>query len=161
MPNEGIELRRSDRDDPLFIELTAELDADLWRRYPSTQEAYAAGNAIAAGASVVLCLDAGKAAGCGCFRELREGMVELKRMFVRPEYRGRGIASSILRELEAWAAEGGARRMILETGLGQPEAIGLYEKRGYSRIENFGAYAGNAESVCMAKPLEREGEERL
>jgi putative acetyltransferase len=153
-------LERTERDDPRFISLVAELDADLWKRYPSTQGGYSAGNAIAAGASVVICLEAGAALGCGCFRELGDGSVELKRMYVKPESRGRGIASSVLRELESWAAEKGALRMVLETGLGQPEAIGLYEKSGYARIENYGDYAGNAESVCMAKSLAREAKER-
>lgn len=149
----SLELKRSDRDDPLFMALVADLDADLWKRYPSTQAAYASGNAIAAGASVVLCLEGGRAVGCGCFREHGKDCVELKRMYVRPESRGKRIASSVLRELEAWAAEKGAHWMVLETGLGQPEAIGLYEKSGYARIDNYGDYAGNPGSVCMEKRI--------
>ncbi len=147
-------LRRTDRDDPAFKTLVEALDKDLWKRYPDTQASYVAGNRIAAGASAVVAEDGDRPIGCGCFRGLGGGAVELKRMFVREEYRGTGAAAALLGELEAWARETGARAMRLETGLRQPEALRFYEKRGYARIPNYGEYAGNPESVCMEKALD-------
>lgn len=74
-------------------------------------------------------------------------------MYVQPEHRGAGIAKRILAELEAWAFELGFFKAILETGKGQPEALGLYEKCGYNRIENYDQYAGMKNSVCFNKEL--------
>ena len=74
-------------------------------------------------------------------------------MFVLPEYRGRGIASAVLSELEAWARELGYTRCILETGKKQPEAIRLYQKSGYTIIPNYGPYEQVENSVCMEKAL--------
>jgi GNAT superfamily N-acetyltransferase len=79
--------------------------------------------------------------------------VEIKRMFVRPKQCGKGLASSVLRELESWAQELGYTHAILETGRKQAEAIGLYQKYGYKRIENYGQYQGMANSVCFGKNL--------
>jgi putative acetyltransferase len=155
----SFEIARTDRDNPGFLALIEELDKDLWERYPNSQGAHTASNRIAAGASVVVCLADGQAVGCGCFRGHGTDLVELKRMYVKPSYRGRGLAQAVLGELEAWAREEGARAMILETGKNQSEAIRLYEKSGYLRIPNYGEYAGNSESICMSKPLAREGEE--
>jgi len=78
---------------------------------------------------------------------------ELKRMFVTVAARGRGIASSVLRDLETIAADGGATVVRLETGPPQVEAIALYERRGYVRIPNFGPYVGDPASVCFEKRL--------
>jgi len=80
-------------------------------------------------------------------------VAEIKRMFVRPERRGRGIARSILSELETWAGELGFLECILETGLKQPEAIELYRKSGYETIPNYGQYEGVENSVCMRKSI--------
>jgi GNAT superfamily N-acetyltransferase len=77
--------------------------------------------------------------------------VEIKRMFVRETYRGRGYSRLILLRLEELAQRRGCRRVVLETGVGQPEAIGLYESAGYLRIPNYDQYAGNPNSVCLAK----------
>ncbi|MNC67949.1 Acetyltransferase (GNAT) family protein [compost metagenome] len=74
-------------------------------------------------------------------------------MYVQDEKRGKGIASRVLRELEAWAKEAGKERAILETGLGQPEAIALYKKCGYRQIDRYEPYTDREDSVCMAKLL--------
>ena len=92
-------------------------------------------------------------AGCGCFKKYGPDTVEIKRIYVKPEYRGAGIAQQILAELERWAVEAGFSAAILETGNKQPEAIGLYQKNGYRRIANYGPYAGLADSICFGKKL--------
>ena len=74
-------------------------------------------------------------------------------MFVRPEFRGQGIASAVLYEVESWAKEISYSECILETGIRQPEAIALYKKSGYSQIANYGQYENVATSVCMIKPI--------
>jgi len=74
-------------------------------------------------------------------------------MFVLPEYRGKGIAISILEGLEKWAKELGFTETVLETGANQPAAINLYKKYGYEIIPNYGQYIGKEASSCMKKAL--------
>lgn len=78
---------------------------------------------------------------------------EIKRMYVRPAFQGRGLARLILAELERTAAEAGITRLILETGLAQPEAIALYRSAGFEDIPAFGYYADEPDSVHLGKPL--------
>jgi ribosomal protein S18 acetylase RimI-like enzyme len=81
--------------------------------------------------------------------------VEVKRMYVAPVARGRGAARAMLAHLEASAAEAGADVVVLETGLAQPEAIGLYESSGYEPIPAFGYYRDAPLSRCYARLLRR------
>lgn len=85
------------------------------------------------------------------------GDAEIKRMFVLPEARGRGLARRILAALEADARAAGRSRMVLETGTKQPEALELYASSGYVMVEKFGLYRTYEESRCMAKSLVAEG----
>ncbi|MEU4762706.1 GNAT family N-acetyltransferase [Actinosynnema sp. NPDC023794] len=84
---------------------------------------------------------------------LRPGDAEIKRMYVGEALRGRGLARIVLTSLETAARAAGRTRMVLETGLRQPEAIGLYRANGYARIDNFGVYRDDPESLCFAKDL--------
>ena len=98
----------------------------------------------------------GDVAGCGSLREAPErgaGVGELKRMYVIPDFRGRGLSRTILQALEEIAVGRGLRRLVLETGVRQPEAIGLYRSAGYEQISNYGVYADEPNSVCFAKDL--------
>ena len=79
--------------------------------------------------------------------------VELKRMYVSPAFRGRGLARAILAELERKAAEAGYHRVILETGQRQPEAIALYRSAGYEPVPSFGYYADAPEAVHLGKAV--------
>ena len=101
---------------------------------------------------IVACLDE-KPVGCGAIKEYSDNTTEVKRMFVLPEIRGRGIATTILTELENWARELGYKSCILETGKKQPEAIGLYQKNGYQLIPSYGQYKNVENSVCFEKKL--------
>jgi GNAT superfamily N-acetyltransferase len=78
---------------------------------------------------------------------------EVKRMYVAPEARGRGLARAMLAHLESTAREAGAEVMVLETGLAQPEAIALYESSGYTLIPGFGFYRDAPLSRCFARRL--------
>lgn len=114
------------------------------------------GDGIAA--MVVLRVD-DEPVACGAIRDasdddgLGPGDGELKRMYVVPEQRGRGHARVILAELERLATERGWRRLVLETGVLQVEAIGMYLSSGYRSIPGFGPYAAETSSRCFAKDL--------
>jgi putative acetyltransferase len=79
--------------------------------------------------------------------------MEVKRMFVKEEFRGKGIAGKVLSELEKWARELWFQKCILETGTRQIEAIALYKKSKYSIIPNYGQYEGVENSLCFEKKL--------
>lgn len=82
-----------------------------------------------------------------------DGDAELKRMYVVPGVRGRGLARRVLARLEEDARAAGRRRMVLETGTRQPEAIALYLSSGYEPCGKFGLYRCHENSRCFAKPL--------
>ncbi|WP_354643645.1 GNAT family N-acetyltransferase [Kitasatospora camelliae] len=84
---------------------------------------------------------------------LRDGDAELKRMYVVPTARGRGLARAVLRHLETEALTAGRTRLVLETGTEQPEAIALYTSEGYAPITKFGYYKDSPLSVCLGKTL--------
>jgi len=146
-------LKRTTSDDPDFQALVALLDRDLAVRDGDDHAFYNQYNKIASIRYVVMAHVDGKAVGCGAFKEYEGTTVEIKRMFVRPEMRGRRIAADILAELEPWAAALHYTSCILETGEKQPEAIRLYERSGYNLIPNYGQYENVANSVCMKKVL--------
>jgi putative acetyltransferase len=95
----------------------------------------------------------GRAVGCGALRPLELGVGEVKRMYVRPAFRGRGVARQVLAALESVARARGYLTLRLETGTRQPEAIGLYRPAGYAEIPCFGAYGGDRFSICFEKRL--------
>lgn len=134
-----------------FQKLVAELDKDLAIRDGDEHAFFAQFNKIAALKNVIVAYNGDEAVGCGAIKEYEPGIAEVKRMYVSEVYRGRGIASLILRRLEEWAAELGYTKCILETGIKQPEAIGLYKKNGYTQIPNYGQYGGVESSVCFEK----------
>ena len=144
---------RTDSTNPDFRKLVVLLDQDLRIRDGEEHAFYAAFNKIDALAHVVVAYRDRVAVGCGAIKKYSEQVVEIKRMFVLPEYRGQGIAGVVLAELEAWASELEFSESILETGKKQPEAIRLYQKSGYTIIPNFGQYHGVDNSVCMKKVL--------
>ena len=148
-----ITFKRTGSTDPDFIALTGELDRELLQQYQEHQALYAPYNKMDNLQTVIVAYSDGMAAGCGCFKKAGEAVSELKRMFVRNAYRGLGIGASILKELEIWAKESGYTHMILENGVKQKESIGLYQKKGYSLIDNYGPYAGLKDSTCMKKTI--------
>ena len=144
---------RTSSDNPDFRELVALLDEDLKIRDGDEHSFYAQFNKIDNLHNVIVCYKENKPIGCGAFKEYDSKKVEIKRMFVHPEYRGHGIGLNILQELELWAAELNYPECILETGKKQPEAIRLYQKAGYTIIPNYGQYEHVENSVCMQKNI--------
>ena len=146
-------MTRTNGRDPVFYALTRALDEDLRARYGAQMDFFGKFNhSLDITTALVVRLD-GVPAGCGCFKPFSEDTVEIKRMFVSAEHRGRRIARAILAELEGWAKELGYRFAVVETGILQPEAIRLYEAAGYSRIPNYPPYEGVQESICFQKTL--------
>jgi ribosomal protein S18 acetylase RimI-like enzyme len=101
----------------------------------------------------IVAYDGDEAVACGAFRRHDDDTAEIKRMWVRPSARGRGIARMILDELEVSAVGSGYRATVLETGVRQPEAVALYESHGYTRIPNYGFYRESLLSRCYRKQL--------
>ena len=143
--------------------LIAALDEHLASRYPPDQrfgpnlkpEHLAAG----LGTFVVARID-GRAVGCGALRKLDETTAEVKRMYVAPEQRGRGVAKQILEHLEEAGLGLGVHRLVLETGIYQAEAIGLYRSAGFKPIRCWGEYAESVTSVCFEKNVSTLRDER-
>lgn len=144
---------RTDSSNEDFRSLVTLLDRDLSDRDGNDHAFYAQFNGIATLKHSIVAYDHDKPIGSGAFKEWKAGSMEVKRMYVLPEYRGRGIALRILAELERWAATLGYNTCVLETGKRQPEAIALYEKAGYRRIPNYGQYEGVENSCCFEKKL--------
>jgi putative acetyltransferase len=148
-----IKILRTDSSNPDFISLVRMLDADLAERDGKDHSFYAQFNKIDTIRNALVLYAGQVPVACGAFRELEEGVVEIKRMYTLPSSRGSGYAGTILKELERWAAELGYSYCQLETGMKQPEAISLYRKNGYTRIPNYGQYAGISNSCCFRKEL--------
>jgi GNAT superfamily N-acetyltransferase len=133
-------------DDPDVQRLIAAQQVELRARYDGAGEPGTPPSA--ADVSVVLLArdEAGRALGCGALRHLGDDVAELKRMYVVPEARGRGVSKAVLAGLEAAATARGWTTLRLETGPRQPEAVGLYERAGYLPIAAFGAYVGSPDA---------------
>lgn len=149
-----INIRRTDSDDPDFKVLVKLLDADLAERDGADHGFYAQFNKIDKIRHAVVCYENGQPIGCGAIKAFNDEAMEVKRMYVSPDGRKKGIATRVLTELESWAFELGYLKCVLETGKRQPEAIALYEKNGYARTSNYGQYVGVENSVCFEKVLE-------
>ena len=141
--------------------LIAALDAHLSELYPPEQRLgpNLRPEHLAPGHGTFLVARADELAiGCGALRRLDETTAEVKRMYVEPEQRGHGVAKQILNRLEAAAIELGAQRLVLETGIHQTEAIGLYRQAGFIAIDCFGEYAGSPTSICFEKRIKASNE---
>lgn len=146
-------LIRTDSGNSDFQRLVKALDMDLAVSDGEEHSFFAQFNKIDSIKHVVVAYEGDTPLGCGAIKEYREGVMEIKRMFVAPESRGMGIGSLILTELENWARELNNKKCILETGKKQRGAIGLYKKNGYSIIPNYGQYAQVESSVCFEKKV--------
>jgi putative acetyltransferase len=154
---EGLIVRRSDILSPVSQSLIAALNAELSARYPEPGATHFRldPDEVAAGRGAFLVATrAGTPVGCGAVRQVDARTGEIKRMYVVPAVRGRGVGRAILDAIEAEARGLGLSRLVLETGVRQGEAIALYEGAGYARIPAFGEYVTSlATSVCMGKDL--------
>lgn len=148
-----IKTTRTDSSHDDFIHLVRLLDNYLAKIDGEEHEYYHQFNKIDLLKNVVLIHENDLPIGCGAIKAIDNERIEVKRMFTLPESRGKGIASSVLSELENWAKELGFKYCVLETGKRMPDAIGLYQKAGYKIIENYGQYDGVDNSVCFEKAI--------
>lgn len=159
----NIEIRPSRFGAPVAQKLVAEAQEEITQRYGSPDE-----NPMESvqfdppeGVFLIAWLD-GEPVGCGGWRTLShfdedsgltEDVAEIKRVYVTPKARNRGVATALLKALEDSARESGKRRVVLETGLAQPEAIAFYTKMGYERIPNYGYYKDAPDCVSFGRDL--------
>jgi GNAT superfamily N-acetyltransferase len=150
---DGISVVMADWDDPAGAALRAAQRVELIALYEGDAEPGAKPTASDVSVFVIAYNAEGAAVGCGALRELGPSTAEVKRMYVVPDLRGRGISRLILAALEAQAVTNGLTLLKLETGTLQSAAIALYESAGYRPIEPWGAYADSPFSRCYAKAV--------
>ena len=153
----GINVRREDLTSPTAQALIEALNADLRARYPEGDGMHYfrldADEVRPGRGALVVAYDADAPVGCGAVRTIDTGVAEIKRMYVVPGARGRGVARRMLKVLEREARAIGVTTLMLETGTRQPEAIALYSKTGYARRGAFGDYPPSPMNVFFEKHL--------
>jgi putative acetyltransferase len=154
MSTEHLEVRREPVTSAVASALISALNAELTLQYPEEGANHFRLDAeeVEDGRGAFLvAYDRGRPTGCGAIRRLDESRAEIKRMYVDPAARGRGIGRTILDALEAEAKKLGVSRVVLETGERQMTAMRLYESAGFARIPTFGEYENSPLSICMEK----------
>lgn len=146
-------LIRTNSENKNFQNLVLELDKDLAKKNGDTNDFFAQYNKTDLIKNVVVALNDYLPVGCGAMKEFDNSTMEIKRMYVTIEMRGKGVAVAVLNDLESWAKELGFKKCVLETGDKMLEAIGLYKKSGYKIIKNYGQYENIESSICFEKEL--------
>ncbi|MBS1511348.1 MAG: GNAT family N-acetyltransferase [Bacteroidetes bacterium] len=134
-----------------FVQLIKMLDHELWKELQEDQATYDQYNKVPDLQTVVVIYVNDLPAASGCFKKYDDHTVEIKRMFVTKENRGKGLSRMMLGELEKWAASLGYTHAVLETSIHFIPATTLYQTAGYSVIPNYDQYKDLEESVCMKK----------
>lgn len=147
-----MKLLKTNSNHPDFQKITQLFDAYLAEIDGDEKDFFAQYNQIYI-ENVLVCYEDETAVACGAFKEYEPTVAEIKRMFVLPEKRGKGIASIVLKTLEIWAQENGFQQTVLETSNQLTNAISLYQKSGYKVIPNYGPYVDVESSICMKKNL--------
>jgi GNAT superfamily N-acetyltransferase len=141
-------------DTPDAVLLIGELQTHLESFYPpESRHGFSVERLIADGVDFFVLRVDGQPAGCGGIKLFGREYGELKRMYVRPQYRGSGSGQLILDHLANFARAQGVNRVRLETGIHQKAAIRLYEQNGFHRIPPFGPYFDDPVSLCYEKKL--------
>ncbi|MCS4305245.1 GNAT family N-acetyltransferase [Chryseobacterium sp. BIGb0232] len=146
-------IHRTDSTSLDFQTLVKYLDANLAEHNGDNEAFFAQFNTIDGIKNCIVVYIDEVPAACGAFKELSDDTVEIKRMFTSPEFRKRGLGSTIVKELESWAKEIGYKKAVLETSRDLMNAISVYEKSGFQQIPNYGQYIGVDSSVCYEKKL--------
>jgi putative acetyltransferase len=140
----------TDGRDTDFAKLSEEVEKEFYEMYGAEQDKYTVFNGIEHIKDALLLYDESSPFACAGFKEYKDKVVELKRVYVNKAYRGNGYSTYIVRKLIDRAKEKGYESMILETGIKQMAAISLYKKLGFQIIENYGQYEGDSNSICMS-----------
>ncbi|CAM1371617.1 GNAT family N-acetyltransferase [Tenacibaculum xiamenense] len=148
-----INLIRTDSTNKDFKILVKELDMYLSGINGDNDEFFRGHNKIDHLNHVVVAYCNGEAVGCGAFKVFNEEGVEVKRMYVKPEFRGQKIAMKILEELEKWAKANEFRFVLLETSKEMLPAVKLYKRNNYDVIPNYEPYKNIESSICFKKNI--------
>ena len=141
-------------DSPDAAGLIVELEAHLASLYPATsRHGFSAERLLAEKVDFFVLRSDGIPAGCGGILFVDGEYGEIKRMYVRQEFRGLGLGRRILEHLTRHAMARGITLLRLETGIHQREAIGLYERFGFRRIPPFGPYTEDPLTLCYEKQV--------
>ncbi len=149
----SLKIIKTDSKNPDFINLVKELDAYLKITDGDEHDFYNQFNHIDVLKNVVVAYKNNLAIGCGAIKHFNTNAMEIKRMYVAPNYRGLGIALDLMNALETWTKELGYKKCVLETGKRQVAAVKFYEKCKYQKIPNYGQYKQMENSVCFEKKL--------
>jgi GNAT superfamily N-acetyltransferase len=139
-----------------FAGLAAELDLEFAEKNGAAQAQYNQYNKLAGIRDIVIAYADGKPAACAALKKIDESTYEVKRVYVKREFRSLGIARTMMLMLEDIAASRGASALILETSKTFVPAVSLYRGLSYEIIENYGQYKGMELSVCMRKAISRD-----
>lgn len=150
-----LDYRKVKHDHPDFVKLVKLLNQSLKITDGDLHEYYNQYNHTDTLDCVIVAYYNDEAIACGAFRSYDDYTVEIKRMYVVENQRGKGVASSLLRALELNAADFGFTSTVLETGVWMHDAIALYKKNGYQVIPNYDQYAGMDSSVCFGKSIHK------
>ena len=154
----AVVIARERPDAPDARRLILELEGHLEPRYPAaSRHGFSVERLIAEGVDFFVLRSDGEAAACGGILFVDddgEAYGEVKRMYVRPAFRGSGLGKAILERLESHALERGVTMLRLETGIHQVEAIGLYERMGFRPIGPFGPYVDDTLSIFLERRLD-------
>lgn len=156
MESDDFRIEAADIDSPVGAPLVRAQWRELMARYgvpETTTDDLAADHLAPPDGVFVVAWDGTAAVGCGGVRRHDDTTGEIKRMYVTPDARRRGVSRAVLRALEVRARALGYTRLVLETGTKQPEAIALYESEGYVQIEGYGYYRDAPQSRCYGKAL--------
>jgi putative acetyltransferase len=149
----GFRIEPADPIGPVARALIERLCAEMSARYGTAPSPFSLSEAAEPRSTFLVAYLDGAPVGCGALRRIDGETAEIKRMYIAPEARRKGIARRIIRGLEEQAQAFGYRAIRLETGVRQPEAQSLYEAAGFHRIASFGPYMGNPTSVCFEKTV--------
>ena len=151
---ERVRLHRVSYTDPRAQELIGRVQQEYVQRYGGPDGAVVTPGEFEPPHGLFLVAEVdGVLAGCGAWRSLGNGSAEVKRVYVEPVFRRRGLAQVLVDAIEADAARAGIRSLVLNTGPEQPEALSLYAALGYTPARPFGIYADEPRAVFLGKDL--------
>lgn len=145
----------TDEKDEKFLQLVEELDRGYFELIGDELSKYDEYNEFSKPHVVLLAVISGMPVACASFRVFSEDSVEFKRVYVKKDFRRKGIASDLIKKLEDEVSAGNFRHSYIVTGKNNHAAIGLYEKFGYVFIDNLGQFENDEAVVCMKKDFFR------
>ena len=157
MTRDDLSIRPGHFDSADARRLISALDAELGALYPPEQRFgpnFKADQIEGGRGTFLIARQGGRAVACGAIRLLDETTAEVKRMYSEHSVRGTGVGRAVLESLEAVARDLGVRRLVLETGVHQHAAIGLYARAGFTQVDCWGEYAASPTSACYEKNLD-------